>query len=188
MREKGTAVWERISLRSKLTTLSVALIGLLLIVSSAGTMALLRTYLHQNQDAVLISTVEVMRQHSHLTVEQDLATRQLRLPNLPSGYYIAFLDTSGSLQLAFSSSTTANGQLPNISNFDLQAVLSTQGLPFEVDTRGRFIQENEGAGWRLIAAPSQAFPGSVVVALITRVFCPGSVDVLSPERHRLLPD
>ena len=167
MRRKGTDVWERISLRSKLTTLSVALIGLLLIVSSAGTMALLRTYLHQNQDAVLISTVEVMRQQSPLTVEQDLATRQLRLPNLPSGYYIAFLDTSGSLLLAFSSSTAANGQLPNISNFDLQAVLSTHGLPFEVDTRGRFIQENEGAGWRLIAAPSQAFPGSVVVALPT---------------------
>ena len=83
MRQKGTDVWERISLRSKLTTLSVALIGLLLIVSSAGTMALLRTYLHQNQDSVLISTVELMRQHSPLTVEQDLATRKLRLPNLP---------------------------------------------------------------------------------------------------------
>ncbi len=167
MREKGTAVWERISLRAKLTTLSVALIGLLLIVSSAGTMALLRTYLHQNQDTVLISTVEVMRQQSPLTVEQDLATRQLRLPNLPSGYYIAFLDSSGSLVLAFSSSTSATGQLPNISNFDLQSVLSTRGLPFEVDTLGRFVQENEGAGWRLIAAPSQAFPGSVIVALPT---------------------
>ena len=167
MRQKGTDVWERISLRSKLTTLSVALIGLLLIVSSVGTMALLRTYLHQNQDTVLISTVEVMRQQSPLTVEQDLATRQLRLPNLPSGYYIAFLNASGSLKLAFSSSTAANGQLPNISKFDLQAVLSTKGLPFEVDTNGQFIQENEGAGWRLIAAPSQAFPGSVVVALPT---------------------
>ena len=167
MREKGTAVWERISLRTKLTTLSVALIGLLLVVSSAGTMALLRTYLHQNQDTVLISTVEVMRQQSPLTVEQDLATRQLRLPNLPSGYYIAFLDASGALQLAFSSSTTATGQLPNISNFDLESVLSTRGIPFEVDTQGRFVQENEGAGWRLIAAPSQAFPGSVVVALPT---------------------
>jgi two-component system OmpR family sensor kinase len=167
MRRKGTDVWERISLRSKLTTLSVALIGILLIVSSAGTMALLRTYLHQNQDTVLISTVEVMRLQSPLTVEQDLATRQLRLPNLPSGYYIAFLDRSGSLKLAFSSSTAANGQLPNISNFDLQAVLSTRGLPFEVDTLGHFIEENEGAGWRLIAAPSQAFSGSVVVALPT---------------------
>ena len=130
-------------------------------------MALLRTYLHQNQDAVLISTVEIMRQQSPLTVEQDLATRQLRLPNLPSGYYIAFLRASGSLKLAFSSSTTANGQIPNISNFNLQAVLSTKGLPFEVDTQGRFVQENEGAGWRLIAAPSQAFSGSVVVALPT---------------------
>ena len=130
-------------------------------------MALLRTYLHQNQDAVLISTVQIMRQQSPLTVEQDLATRQLRLPNLPSGYYIAFLDRAGSLKLAFSSSTTANGQIPNISSFNLQAVLSTRGLPFEVDTQGRFVQENEGAGWRLIAAPSQAFSGSVIVALPT---------------------
>ncbi len=160
-------VWERISLRSKLTTLSVALIGLLLVVSSVGTMALLRTYLHQTQDAVLVSTLEVMSQQSPLTVENDLATRQLRLPSLPSGYYIAFLDPSGGLVLAFSSSADGAGQLPNLTNFTLPAVLATRGLPFEVDDRGRFVQENEGAGWRLIAAPAQAFPGSVIVALPT---------------------
>mgnify|MGYP006207902873 CR=1 FL=1 len=42
--------WQRISLRTKLTALSVAIIGVLVFVSSLGTVALLRTYLQQNLD------------------------------------------------------------------------------------------------------------------------------------------
>ena len=53
MKETLAALNERISLRTKLTTMSVALIGLLLAVSSMGTMALLRTYLQQNTDTLL---------------------------------------------------------------------------------------------------------------------------------------
>jgi two-component system OmpR family sensor kinase len=159
--------WESISLRTKLTAMSVSLIGLLLLVSSAGTMALVRTYLHQTQDSALISTVEAMRQESPLTVETSLATGALRLPNLPSRYYIAYLKDTGAIMLGLASATDADGALPNLTNFDLRSVIATRGLPFEVDAQGRFVSENSGAGWRMVAAPATTYEGSVVVALPT---------------------
>ena len=45
MQSKVGKAWEKVSLRSKLTGLSVALIGLLLMISSLGTASLLRAYL-----------------------------------------------------------------------------------------------------------------------------------------------
>ncbi|MEY4411306.1 MAG: hypothetical protein RLZ69_880, partial [Actinomycetota bacterium] len=52
--------WENVSLRAKLTSLSVALIGLLLLVSSVGTITLLRTYLQENLDTMLTSTAATL--------------------------------------------------------------------------------------------------------------------------------
>jgi two-component system OmpR family sensor kinase len=52
--------WEHISLRTKLTALSVAIIGVLLVISSLGTMTLLRTYLQQNLDTLLTSTASTL--------------------------------------------------------------------------------------------------------------------------------
>jgi two-component system OmpR family sensor kinase len=45
VKEKLAALNDRISLRIKLTVMSIALIGLLLTLSSFGTISLLRTYL-----------------------------------------------------------------------------------------------------------------------------------------------
>ena len=51
--------WARISLRTRLTSISVGLIALLLGISLFGTIALLRTYLQQNTDAMLVQTASV---------------------------------------------------------------------------------------------------------------------------------
>ena len=56
MKEKLAALNDRISLRIKLTVMSIALIGLLLTLSSFGTISLLRTYLQENTDTLLTST------------------------------------------------------------------------------------------------------------------------------------
>ena len=63
MTSKFSQAWERISLRTKLTALSVAIIGVLVLVSSLGTIALLRTYLQANVDGQLTSTAATL---SHL--------------------------------------------------------------------------------------------------------------------------
>lgn len=164
MNEKLANAWERISLRSKLTTMSVALIGVLLIVSSVGTISLLRTYLQQNTDTLLLSTASTLARENPVTLEARLATRQVVLPRLPSDYYIAYLDTDGTLLLGLVSSTNAKQDVPNLTNFTLPVVLGTQGLPFEIKVSGRTSEVSLG-DWRMIALPLSTLGGSVLVAL-----------------------
>lgn len=167
MNSKVAGLWERISLRSKLTALSMTLIGVLLVVSSLGTIALLRTYLQQSQDSILVSTATVMRTENPILVDARLATGQLQLPNLPTDYYIAYLDDTGKILLALAASTNAGGQLPNVTNFDIGSVLATRGVPFEVDLNGVVQPDNDGRGWRIVAVPMANLSGSLVVALPT---------------------
>jgi two-component system OmpR family sensor kinase len=72
-----TSAWERISLRAKLTTMSMAVVGLLLVVSSLGTISLLRTYLQQNIDTLLVTTATTLDHEDPANLEERLATRPL---------------------------------------------------------------------------------------------------------------
>lgn len=164
------AAFERVSLRTKLTALAMALIGLLLIVSSLGTISLLRTYLQQNVDTLLTSTASTLSQENPLFLEARLDSGQLRLPRLPSDYYIAFLDDTGNVVAGLVSSANESEQVPDLSALDLQMVLATGGLPFEVrgvDGAGSSLS-NRGLNWRMVALPLSGLNGSVVVALPTR--------------------
>lgn len=164
MAPKLGAAWEKISLRSKLTTLSVALIGLLLVVSSFGTISLLRTYLLQNVDTLLTTTANTLRQEDPLTLEQRLATKQVQLPRLPSDFYIAYLDTDGSLLIGLVAATSENEHAPNLTKFTIDAVMATEGVPFEVDDT---TTAGEHHSWRMVAVPLANMPGSLVVSLPT---------------------
>ena len=166
MNEKLALGWGKVSLRAKLTALSVAIIGLLLIISSLGTVALLRTYLQANVDNVLIKTAQTMSKEDPALIQARLATRQIDLPALPTDYYMAYLDTSGTFLLSFSQSTKAQEPVPNFSTLNSAAVSLTRGLPFEIDELGRPVRElNEGKGWRILAVPLTSRPGTFVVAL-----------------------
>lgn len=162
MKTKAVAIWERISLRAKLTTLSVGLIGLLLSVSSAGTVALLSTYLQQNTDNLLIATANQLREENPLRLELRVTTGDLTLPALPSDYYIAILDAEGNQFLGLVSATGGGRTVPNFSSFDIAAVLETGGIPFDAEVNDG---EGDGQDWRMVALPLQRANGSVVVAL-----------------------
>lgn len=164
MNDKLATAWGRISLRAKLTTMSVALIGVLLIVSSVGTISLLRTYLQQNSDTLLSSTASALSHEDPLTLETRLATRQVTLPRLPSDYYIAYLDNDGTLLMGLVSSTNAKQEVPNLSAFTLPVVISTQGQPFDIEVKGRTTATTLG-DWRMLALPLNGLAGSIVVAL-----------------------
>ena len=168
MNSKLGFAWERISLRTKLTALSVAIIGVLVFVSSLGTISLLRTYLQENLDRQLISTAATLSNEDPTLLEDRLATRQLQLPSLPTDFYIAYLDTDGSLLIGLTSSAggTSN-DVPNTSNFRAPIVASTKGIPFEVNIRGEVAEDAGIRGWRMIAVPLTSMPGSLVVALPT---------------------
>jgi two-component system OmpR family sensor kinase len=164
VKEKLAAINERVSLRIKLTVVSVALIGLLLAVSSFGTMALLRTYLQQNTDTMLTSTASALADEDPLLLEARLATRQVTLPRLPSDYYIAFLDSSGSLLIGLVSSANDKNAVPNLTGLTLPVVTATEGRPFEIDVTSTSGTKNLGT-WRMVALSLNNMPGSIVVAL-----------------------
>ena len=160
-----TQAWERVSLRSKLTTLSVALIGILLMVSSFGTISLLRTYLQQNMDTMLVTTASTLSNEDPTTIEARLASRQLDLPRLPSDYYIAYLDSSGSLLIGLVSSAASSERVvPNLDQLNLAQVVNTGGEPFDVSISNTPARDDD---WRMVALPLKTLPGSVVVALPT---------------------
>ncbi len=175
MPSRLSSIWESISLRAKLTSLSVALIGVLLIVSSLGTVSLLRTYLQQNVDTILTSTASTLSDEDPALVEVRLANRQLILPRLPSDFYVAYLDVSGNLLIGLVSSTEDSKNVPNLSSFTYEAVINTQGQPFDADESGDSnLADPNLADWRIVALPLQDMPGSVVVALPTS----GNRDIL----------
>ncbi|MFM1779505.1 MAG: hypothetical protein RIS51_650 [Actinomycetota bacterium] len=162
MQNKLARAWERVSLRAKLTSLAVGLIGLLLIVSSSGTVALLSTYLQRNTDTLITATAVTLRNENPLNLEQRITSGRLSLPSLPSDYYIAILDADGDQFLGLVATRQYNRQVPNFDSLTVEVVASTQGIPFDVEV------ENENGRdviWRVVAMPLERANGSVVVAL-----------------------
>jgi len=157
--------WGRISLRTRLTVISVGVIAMLLGVSLFGTVSLLKTYLQQNTDSLLIQTASVLALEDPTTVEERLATKAITLPPLPSDYYIAFLDAQGHIYLGLVSSATQNTTVPNLSQFDVISVIATHGTPFTTTLKSAHNSPDEGVQWRLVALPAPHLAGSVVVAL-----------------------
>jgi two-component system OmpR family sensor kinase len=152
---------DRVSLRSKLTALAVALIALLLAGSSISTVALLRTYLQSNTDTLLTATVSQLKNENPASLEFRMESGLVSLPSLPSGYYIAFVDRDGNLALGLVASGSEARVVPNVSGLDLAFVRSTQGIPFDVEVE----TESRSVEYRVIAEPLTRFQGSVVIAL-----------------------
>ena len=167
MNSKLGSAWQRISLRTKLTALSVAIIGALILVSSLGTISLLRTYLQANVDTLLTSTAATLSREDPAVLEEKLAKRQLQLPSLPTDFYIAFVDEQGGLLIGLVSSASDRREVPNLSNFSLDYVTQTSGVPFEVNDKGQISDDSGIRGWRMVALPLTNTDGSLVVALPT---------------------
>lgn len=161
---KLEAAWEQISLRTKLTSLTVAIIGILLVVSSLGTMTLLRTYLQQNLDTLLTTTASTLSHEDPAMLDERISTRQVQLPRLPSDYYIGYLDPQGNLLVGVVSSTRSSEDSPELSAFTTPYVLSTHGNPF--DAPGSSPKQGIKS-WRVVAVPLTMMAGSLVVALPT---------------------
>ena len=164
MKNKFQSAWERVSLRAKLTALSVGLIGLLLTVSSAGTVALLSTYLQRNTDTLLVATASTLASENPILLDRRVANGDLTLPSLPSDYYIAILNSDGKQFLGLVSSAGSQRITPNFSSFTLEVVKATEGIPFEVEVDN---VRGPNTTWRIVALPLNRAAGSVVVALPT---------------------
>jgi two-component system OmpR family sensor kinase len=162
LKNKFQSAWERVSLRAKLTALSVGLIGLLLTVSSAGTVALLSTYLQRNTDTLLIATAATLASENPVMLDRRVANGDLTLPSLPSDYYIAILNADGKQFLGLVSSAGSQRITPNFSTLTLEVVKATEAIPFEVEVDNL---RGPNTTWRIVALPLNRAEGSVVVAL-----------------------
>jgi two-component system, OmpR family, sensor kinase len=159
--------WELVSLRSKLTGLSVALVGLLLMVSSFGTISLLRAYLQQNTDNLLSSTATILSQENPGLIETKLLAKRLNLPRLPSDYMIAILDARGETVYRIMATDSSNEALPKLSILSLDVAAATGGQPFDLDRAGTLgeVTIDERDSWRVVAKPFRNYSATVVVAL-----------------------
>ena len=167
MPSKLASAWEKVSLRSKLTGLSVAIIGLLLLIASFGTVSVLRAYLQQNTDNLLTATASILAQQNPAQIESRLSSKRLTLPRLPSDYLIAVIDSEGETVYRIMASDASDMKLPNLEELDLEVVFSTAGVPFDLDQYGALgeVTIDERDSWRVVAQPFRSFEGSVVVAL-----------------------
>jgi two-component system OmpR family sensor kinase len=138
---------------------------LLLGVSLLGTVSLLKTYLQQNTDSLLIQTASVLAQEDPTTVNQRLLTKEITLPPLPSDYYIAFLDPQGHIYIGLVSSASQKTAVPNLEQFNVISVIATHGTPFTTELASTKSPDNKFEQWRLVALPAPDQSGSVVVAL-----------------------
>ena len=167
MQSRIGKAWELVSLRSKLTGLSVALIGLLLLVSSFGTVTLLRAYLQQNTDNLISSTATILSQENPGLIETKLLAKRLNLPRLPSDYMIAVLDAEGETVYRIMATDSSDEALPNLSILSFEIAAATSGVPFDLDRTGALgeVTIDEGDSWRVVAKPFRNYTATVIVAL-----------------------
>jgi len=167
MQSKIGKAWELVSLRSKLTGLSVALIGLLLLVSSFGTVTLLRAYLQQNTDNLITTAATLLSQENPSLIEPKILAKRLNLPRLPSDYLIAVLDPEGKTIYRIMASDSDEDDLPDLSILNLAGTAATAGLPFDLDEHGGLgeVTIDEHDSWRVVAKPFRNYAATVVVAL-----------------------
>ena len=155
-------IWAGISLKTKLTSLSVGLIALLITISSAGTVALLRTYLEQTTDALLVSTAEILRFENPQRVESRLAQGAISIPSLPGDYFISFVDDFGRQTEALVSATTELVRVPELSLVTRDFAELNDGIPFYTAIE---TADGDEQTWRIVAMPLERTFGSVIVAL-----------------------
>ena len=167
MQSRLGKAWELVSLRSKLTGLSVTLISLLLLVSSFGTVSLLRAYLQQNTDNLIASTAAILSQENPSEIEAKLLAKRLNLPRLPSDYMIAVLNAEGETIYRITATDSEEDDLPDLSNLNLEITKATAGVAFDLDENGRLgeVTIDEHHSWRVVAKPFRSYEATVVVAL-----------------------
>src|SRR6478735_5440755 len=94
MHESLSERWNRVSLRSKITGVTVFMLTLGLLVSGIGTMAMLRQYVTQQVDQRL-ETVAQGNLNRFFGGDDDGEISTVTSESAPSDYFVAAFDTEG---------------------------------------------------------------------------------------------
>ncbi|KOG61073.1 MULTISPECIES: sensor histidine kinase [Streptomyces] len=155
----------RVSLRTRLLCLSVALVAVGLLGTGAIVTTALRGYLENRVDDRLVLTGQIA---ARLAPPAGTGTPpSVRALSVLGDTTVTYLDDEGATRSVFDASTAPPGGGPELPALDHAAVLAREGRPFTVTAR------DGDHKWRVIALaqPAQVFPpertdtrGSVLVA------------------------
>jgi len=155
MEDQVTSWWSTISLRTKITGVTVLLVTLGLIVAGFGTMTVLKVYLNEQLDKSLQQAAQGVTSFtptSASTCSQSTA---------PSPYYFAVLDIDGDVLCH----NMAGEDQPDLdrAGLSLPQVLSMEGKPFTVWNQDHTSQ------WRVVAMSNNIKNSATVVNYVVGV-------------------
>ncbi|MET4703412.1 HAMP domain-containing sensor histidine kinase [Frigoribacterium sp. UYMn621] len=161
MHEKLTRWWSGVSLRTKITGVTVLLVTLGLLVAGVGTMTVLRTYLLADADAKMTKYAQAVPGYTKTGAKTCDA-----LPGI-NDYYLAVLDTNGD-ELCNNGALTHSA--PNVPSMPFNTVIKTGGVPFTV-----WDKEHDDQ-WRIVAVPRNIVDSADYVTVVV------AVDLVSSDR------
>ena len=143
--------WNGISLRAKITGVTVLLLTFGLAVAGAGTTTVLRSYLLDVLDQKAKTLVTQVQQR--FTVDTKL---ECTLDYEPNGFLEAIVTTGGS---PFCSNVPKNEEQPELSELTIKHVADLNGGATTIDG-------SHGSSWRVIATPIRTTDGGVYTVVV----------------------
>ncbi len=151
-----TEWWNRISLRTKVTGVTVLLLTAGLIVAGVGTMAVLRGFLQDEVDAKIVSAAS---QLGAIEPTGSSTDPQCPVSQLPNELYLAVLDSNGGIVC---SNRPAGSPRPEVESLDLKTVS-------QIEDEVTLPSTEAGGQWRVGAYPATDSTGmdyyTVAIAL-----------------------
>ena len=161
MHDKLMGWWSGVSLRTKITGVTVLLVTLGLLVAGVGTMTVLRTYLLADADTKMTKYAQAVPGYT----ETGAKTCDV-LPGI-NEYYLAVLDTNGN-ELCNNRALTHS--TPNMPPMPFGTVIKAGGVPFTV-----WDKEHDDQ-WRVVAVPRNIVDSADYVTVVV------AVDLVSSDR------
>jgi len=153
--------WSGVSLRTKITGVTVLLVTLGLLVAGVGTMTVLRTYLLADADTKMTKYAQAVPGYTKTGAKTCDA-----LPGI-NNYYLAVLDTNGD-ELCNNRALTHS--TPNMPPMPFNTVIKVGGVPFTV-----WDKEHDDQ-WRVVAVPRNIVDSADYVTVVV------AVDLVSSDR------
>lgn len=161
MHDNLTRWWSGVSLRTKITGVTVLLVTLGLLVAGLGTMSVLRSYLLADADAKMVKFAQSVPGYT-----KTGATSCDVLPGL-NDYYLAVLDTNGH---ELCNNGALRSSSPTLPPMPFSIVINTGSAPFTVWDREHNDQ------WRIVAVPRSIVDSADYVTMVV------AVDLVSSDR------
>ena len=159
MHDKLMGWWSGVSLRTKITGVTVLLVTLGLLVAGVGTMTVLRTYLLADADTKMTKYAQAVPGYT----ETGAKTCDV-IPGI-NEYYLAVLDTNGN-ELCNNRALTHS--TPNMPPMPFNTVVKIGGVPFTV-----WDKEHDDQ-WRVVAVPRNIVNSADYVTVVVAVDLVGS--------------